>query len=484
MISEGRKVAANKELAYYRAVRQAVAVANCGTELKQALDQIVRAASRAMQAGVSLVLLDSSRTKLIHCSHWGLPQSYIKKGVLAANKSLAEVLSGEPVAITDVKNDSRVQYPELAVKADIASVLGVPLVVNGIVAGTVRVYTREITSFTEQDIDFISTIAGMAAVAIRCGLEQLLPAPRKGIQANSGAAILKRARSVEFAHPSEAEFARILDFYNVEWVYEPRSFLLERDGDRPVEMFTPDFYLPALDLYIELTTLKQNLVTEKNHKIRQLRELYPEIKIFLLYKRDYYRLLAKYGIGPLAQEKGHGISRVLYSREQIQQRVAELGAQLSHDYVDKNPVMVGVLRGVFCFMADLVRQMSVPVGVEFMAISYYNGNNSSGVKITRDMDLAVSGRHVIMVEDIVDTGMTLNYMLNYLRSKQPASLAVCVLLDKRVRRLVDVPLDYVGFQVPDMFLVGYGLDYLEKYRNLPFIGALESESKESPVINE
>jgi len=113
--------------------------------------------------------------------------------------------------------------------------------------------------------------------------------------------------------------------------------------------------------------------------------------------------------------------------------------------------------------------------VEFMAISYYGGGDSPAVKITKDMDLNVAGRDVIMAEDIVDTGMTLNYMLNHLRAKGPASLATCTLLDKRVRRIVDVPLDYIGFEVPDEFVVGYGLDYREEYRNLPFIGVLGPE---------
>jgi len=152
-----------------------------------------------------------------------------------------------------------------------------------------------------------------------------------------------------------------------------------------------------------------------------------------------------------------------------------LAGQISQDYADRHPLMVGVLRGVFCFMSDLVRQITIPLDIEFMAISYYSGGDSSAVKITKDMDLNVTGRHVIMVEDIVDTGMTLSYILNYLRTKEPASLAVCTLLDKRVRRLVDVPLNYIGFEVPDEFVVGYGLDYGEEYRNLPFIGILEPQ---------
>ncbi|MDP3063893.1 MAG: hypoxanthine phosphoribosyltransferase [Chloroflexota bacterium] len=283
--------------------------------------------------------------------------------------------------------------------------------------------------------------------------------------------------STSFAHPSEAEFAHILDFYGVHWKYEPRSFPLRWEGDRVVEMFTPDFYLPELDLYVELTTLKQSLVTEKNRKLRHLRELHPDIKVKLLYKRDYHRLLAKYGYGPLAQADVNGFDRVLITADQLKERVAELGRQISLDYVDTQPVLVGVLKGVACFMSDLMRQITLPLSVEFMAISYYGGQEG-GVRITKDLDREIRGAHVLMVEDIVDTGMTLNYLLHYLQTRSPASIKVCTLLDKSVRRIAEVPLAYVGFEIPDEFVVGYGLDYMERYRNLPFIAVLRPEARE------
>jgi hypoxanthine phosphoribosyltransferase len=340
--------------------------------------------------------------------------------------------------------------------------------------GSIRIYARERTEFSNVDINFVTTTANLAAVVIHnYVLQQEKQAAQQGkSQAEAEPMELQQVRMVTFAHPSEEEFAQLLDFYHIERVYEPRSFPLRWEEDRVTEMFTPDFYLPGLDLYVELTTLKQSLVTEKNRKLRRLRELYPEIKITLLYKKDFDRLLAKYGCGPLAQIRGRGVSRVLYSSAEIQRRVRDLAEQISRDYTDRRPIMVGVLRGVFCFMADLIRQITIPLEVEFMAISYYSPEDSSVVKITKDMDLNVAGRHVIMVEDIVDTGMTLNYMLSYLRARGLASLAVCTLLDKRVRRIVDVPLEYVGFEVPDEFVVGYGLDYREEYRNLPFIGIL------------
>lgn len=285
-----------------------------------------------------------------------------------------------------------------------------------------------------------------------------------------------RAARVQFAHESEAEFARILDFYGISWLYEPSTFPLRRKGERIVEAFTPDFFLPDLNLYIELTTLRQKLITEKNHKVRLLRELYPQVNVKLLNKRDYLRLLAKYGYGPPDAKKVPEIDRVLISTRQIQRRVAELGAQISRDYSGQAPVAVGVLKGVFFFMADLLRHTSLPVSVDFMAISSYEGDSGGAVKILKDLDLSIADQHVLLVEDIVDTGMTLNRILERLHSHRPASLKVCALLDKRARRLVDVPLDYIGFEVPDEFVVGYGLDYRQRYRNLPFIGVLKQEA--------
>ena len=280
---------------------------------------------------------------------------------------------------------------------------------------------------------------------------------------------------MQFAHESEAEFTRILDFYGISWLYEPRSFPLRWDGERILEAFTPDFFLPDLNLYIELTTLRQKLTTEKNRKVRQLRELYPQVNVKLLNKKDYLRLLAKYGYGPPEAKKLPDIDRVLISASQIERRVGELGAQISRDYSGQAPMAVGVLKGVVFFMADLLRHISLPVSADFMAISSYEGDSGGAVTILKDLDLDIAGQHVLLVEDIVDTGMTLNRILERLWSHRPASLKVCALLDKRARRLVDVTLDYIGFEIPDEFVVGYGLDYRQRYRNLPFIGVLKHE---------
>lgn len=288
-----------------------------------------------------------------------------------------------------------------------------------------------------------------------------------------GRAVRDNARPLRFAHPSEAEFAKILDFYGVPWQYEPRTFPLRMEGDQIAEALTPDFYLLTLDLYVELTTLKQDLVREKNRKVRLLRELYPEIKIRLLYKRDYLRLLAKYGYGPPEARQIPDIERVLIPASQLQRRAKELAAQISQDYQGKDLVLVGVLRGVTCFMADLMRYISLPLTIDFMAISTYDSENVTTVKIVKDLEENIAGRDVLMVEDIVDTGMTLHYLLSYLEAHKPASLQVCTLLSKPARRLVEVRLQYNGFDIPDEFVVGYGLDFHQRYRNLPYIAVLK-----------
>ncbi len=477
-------MALNKSLIYYKAIRRAVSALE-SQDLGETLKKMVQGVSRAMGAGVSLVLLDSTSKKLIHSFSWGLPDAYLQKGVLDAEKSLGEAVRGQVVVVEDILHDSRVEFPDWAARAGIASILGVPLILKGATAGSVRVYTREKCKFSNVDISFVTTMSRLMARVINemDGLRHGEIIQLSGKDQDSSTSVIQRVQKVAFAHPSEKEFAKLLDFYHIEWIYEPRSFPLSWAGSSVAEMFTPDFYLPGLDLYVELTTMKQSLVTKKNHKLRRLRELYPDIKITLLYKKDFDRLLGKYGFGPLAETRSRRVERVLFSAEDIHRRVKELAEQVSKDYSDSHPIMIGVLRGVFCFMADLVREMTIPLDIDFMAISYFKDTESQAVKITRDIDINISGRAVIMVEDIVDTGMTLSYILKHLRMKGPSSLAVCTLLDKRVRRITDVSLGYVGFEVPDEFLVGYGLDYKEEYRNLPYIGILGSGEKKEKGLD-
>jgi hypoxanthine phosphoribosyltransferase len=158
----------------------------------------------------------------------------------------------------------------------------------------------------------------------------------------------------------------------------------------------------------------------------------------------------------------------------LQARVAELGAQIATDYAGRAPVLVGILKGATLFVADLARAINLPVEFDFMAVSSYGSATASSgiVRITKDLDSSIDGRDVILVEDIVDSGMTLRYLREYLERRNPASMAVCTLLDKQVARKADVAVEYVGFQIPDAFVVGYGLDYAERYRNLPYVGIL------------
>ncbi len=174
----------------------------------------------------------------------------------------------------------------------------------------------------------------------------------------------------------------------------------------------------------------------------------------------------------------HGdIKRILFSEEQIKQRVKELAAQIEKDYADKVVLTVGVLRGAVMFYADLVREVNLPLHMNFMALSSYGASTSSSgaVRIQYDLEEDISGKNVLIIEDIVDSGLTLQYLTKTLRSRNPAMLKTCCLFDKPSRRTVDFHADYVGFQVDDIFIVGYGLDYAEKYRNLKYIGELKPE---------
>jgi hypoxanthine phosphoribosyltransferase len=178
------------------------------------------------------------------------------------------------------------------------------------------------------------------------------------------------------------------------------------------------------------------------------------------------------------------VDEVLVDEAAIQAKVAELGARISADYAGRQLTLVSVLKGSLPFMADLMRALALPVRIDLMEVSSYGGaaTESSGlVRILKDLSSSIEGQDVLIVEDIIDTGLTLNYLLRYLRGKNPASLRICTLLDKPARRLVDIPVDYIGFTIPDRFVVGYGLDYGEFYRNLRFVGVLRPEVYASVV---
>jgi hypoxanthine phosphoribosyltransferase len=177
-------------------------------------------------------------------------------------------------------------------------------------------------------------------------------------------------------------------------------------------------------------------------------------------------------------ELTRGLGRMLLTEAEIRGRISELSAEISRDYAGQNPLLIGVLKGVIFFMSDLLLGMTIPVTVDFMAISRYDPVRKArgSVRLIKDLDENVEGRHLIFVEDIIDTGLTLNYLLRILRARGPASLEVCTLFNKPEHRLTNIPIRYVGFDLPDRFVVGFGLDYREAYRHLPYLAELRPEA--------
>ncbi len=279
---------------------------------------------------------------------------------------------------------------------------------------------------------------------------------------------------VAFAHPAELEFARFLDYHRIRWAYEPVAFPLNWENGKVSEMFAPDFYLPEHSLYVEITTMKQSLVTPKNRKVRRLRELYPDINVKLLYRKDYEQLLALAGYArtDLQHLRRDQIQQILISPVELETRVRALGRRISRDYRGESLVLVGVLKGITFFLADLARQISVPMAIDYVSVVRY-GHGNRRMSLQRDVDYPIEGRHVLLVEDVINTGLTLDYTMSMLRERDPASLEVVTLLDRPSRRIAGVSARYIGFMIPNDFVVGYGLGFRELYRNLPFICTLK-----------
>lgn len=183
------------------------------------------------------------------------------------------------------------------------------------------------------------------------------------------------------------------------------------------------------------------------------------------------KTLADYG------ELAEGVGEILISEERLHQRVVEIARQISCDYAGLNPLLVGVLKGVLFFMSDLLQSLTIHAEIDFIAISSYSPETRRRgmVRLVKDLETPIEDRHVLFVEDVIDTGLTLNYILKNLRTRRPASLEVCVLFNKPNHRLINIPIKYTGFDLPDRFVVGYGLDHREKYRNLPFVALLKPE---------
>ena len=289
-----------------------------------------------------------------------------------------------------------------------------------------------------------------------------------------------------FAHPFERDFARILSFYQIRWAYEPTAFALSWDGaGRPVELFTPDFYLPEERLYVELTAMRQRLVTRKHRKLRKLRELYPDVRIKLLYRRDYQRLAAAYGTA--RSRAARFVGRVLFDEEAIRMRIAALADQIADEdgrrqtadgrWSDGGPlVLLAVGRGSAVFHEALgaaLMARGVAVETDRVALSRYRtGSGRRRVRVRRPPAVELRGRRLLVVEDVVSTGLTLTYLLRWLR-RRGACPDVCALLDRRSARVVEAPIRYAAFEAPNEALVGFGLSLYRQFRELPFIAVLE-----------
>lgn len=171
------------------------------------------------------------------------------------------------------------------------------------------------------------------------------------------------------------------------------------------------------------------------------------------------------------------IKEILFTEEEIAEKVKELGQQISKDYSGENLTVVGILKGSNIFMGDLIRKIDIPLSIDFMVVSSYGQSteNSGVVKVLKDLEYSIEGKNILIVEDIIDTGLTLDYLKENLLRRKPKSLKICTLLDKPARRKVDLKVDYIGFEIPDAFIVGYGIDYAERYRNLPYVAVLKEE---------
>ncbi len=285
---------------FNKALSEIAEALNSGLTASEKLRLLVRAAARALGVkGCSILLLDSQRKRLVHTASHGLSERYLRKGFLESEKSLSDVLDGKTVAIPDVATDPRIQFQELAQQEHISSILSVALKIRGEVVGTLRAYNRTSREFTSREEEFLTTAANLAGIVLESGRFAEIEKPLVESEAKIAphpAPLASQLKPGTFAHPSEEEFAHLLDFYQIEWLYEPRSFQLQWQDGKETEMFTPDFYLPSLDLYIEMTTLKPGLTREKNRKVRLFRELYPDRKLMIFYGRDFRKLALKFGL--------------------------------------------------------------------------------------------------------------------------------------------------------------------------------------------
>jgi hypoxanthine-guanine phosphoribosyltransferase len=285
-----------------------------------------------------------------------------------------------------------------------------------------------------------------------------------------------------FAHPAEIELARLLTFYGIRWAYEPTTFALRWDDNgRPEELVTPDFYLPDHDLYLELTTMRQRLVTRKNRKFRLLREHYPNVRVRILYLRDFERIQRTYG-SPEGEEAAR-MGAILYAAEELEARVSELAEEvvatwetLRLDDRVQRPLLLGVGKGSRRFLELLgghVHARGLAVDLDRVDLTMLP--SGARVRVSRPPTAPLAGRPVIVVQEVLSTGLSAAFLDGWLRRHGALCVNVCALLDREAARILDVPLTYRGFAAPDVSLAGFGLTRWGEYQDLPYIAEIQRE---------
>lgn len=283
-----------------------------------------------------------------------------------------------------------------------------------------------------------------------------------------------------FAHPAELDFARILTFYRIRWVYEPTTFALSwRSDGRPSEMFTPDFYLPDHRLYIELTTMRQPLVTRKNRKLRQMRAIYPTVQIKLLYRRDFHRLVDAYRIGERGPKVGHVLSP-LFSEGTIADRIDGMAEEIGSTAAGQKLLVLIASDGAMTFGREMTAAL-VTHGVELdvdqiRQTRFRTAGGVQCVRVHKQPAMKVEDRRVLLLTDIVSTGMSLGYLMTWLRAHGAQTINVCTLLDRRDARLINVPIAYAGFAAPNELIAGFGMHLRRQFGDLPHITRVSLES--------
>lgn len=321
----------------------------------------------------------------------------------------------------------------------------------------------------------VEQVHDVAGNGIILAAQQLLPPLRW----------LEHPDAERFAHPAERQLARLLTFYGVRWAYEPTTFAVRWGSDgHPDQFVTPDFYLPDHDCYLELTTMRQRLVTRKNRKFRLLRSNYPNVNVRILYLRDFERLQSVYNPDTPAQKPT--IGPALFRADEIETRVTEMAAELVLAWHHRprserglRPLLLGVGAGSSTYLSTLshhIRAMGVAVDHDIVELTTLRANSvGERVRVAKPPRHAVAGRPVTLVQEVLSTGLSAAYLASWLRRHNVASIEMCVLLDRQMARILDLPVAHYGFTAPDVTLAGYGLSRWREYRDLPYIAEVESE---------